>query len=121
MSGDSLAPREGIANLSELPPETRFSWQKEPVLETPGLTQVTIMIQYPDASQAAVKVPIEVLPRPVKQKGPSQNVSIQFDHQNKRTPGTILSGNQRGTMVDAFAGIGLLVKAVKKGLSRHRQ
>ena len=72
MSGDSLAPREGIANLSELPPETRFSWQKKPVLETPGLTQATIMVEYPDASQAAVKVPIEVLPRPVKDEAAGQ-------------------------------------------------
>ncbi|MDC2840191.1 Rib/alpha-like domain-containing protein [Limosilactobacillus mucosae] len=119
MPGDTLNPREGIANWHELPEKTSYAWQQDPILETPGLTQVTIVVAYPDDSQAAVKVPVEVLPRPVKQKGRSKNVSIQVDHQNKRTPGTILTGNQRGTMMDAFAGIGLLFKAAKKGL-HHR-
>lgn len=121
MSGDNLTPQKGIANLTELPKATTFSWQDGiPKLTVTGMTRVTVVVNYPDNSKAAVKVPVEVLPKVVKKTGHSSNVSVPFNHKIKRNKGTVLSGNQRGTLMDSFSGIGVLAKVTRDWLKKHR-
>ena len=85
--GKVPAPQTGVANKDELPAKTDYSWKRPVDVMTVGAKQATVVVTYPDKSQAEVVVTVKVHAK-TKTKQVTQQVLAVKDNA-KRDHGSV--------------------------------
>lgn len=85
--GKVPAPQAGVANKDELPDKTDYSWKLPVDVTTVGTKHATVVVTYPDKSQAEVGVTVKVHPK-TKTKQVTQQVLAVKDNA-KRGHGSV--------------------------------
>ena len=86
--GKVPAPQTGVANKDELPAKTDYSWKRPVDVMTVGAKQATVVVTYPDKSQAEVVVTVKVHAK-TKTKQVTQQVLAIKDNA-KRDHGSVV-------------------------------
>ncbi|WOY89087.1 Rib/alpha-like domain-containing protein [Ligilactobacillus murinus] len=86
--GKVPAPQTGVANKDELPAKTDYSWKRPVDVMTVGAKQATVVVTYPDKSQAEVVVTVKVHAK-TKTKQVTQQVLAVKDNA-KRDHGSVV-------------------------------
>ncbi|MDY2992486.1 Rib/alpha-like domain-containing protein [Ligilactobacillus animalis] len=84
--GKVPAPQTGVANKDELPDKTDYSWKLPVDVTTVGTKYATVVVTYPDKSQAEVRVTVKVHAK-TKTKQVTQQVLAVKD--NARDHGSV--------------------------------